>query len=85
MLIDSVTFLDKGKILLNDPISAIAEKYAFLTLPRNHSRTDVLYFEDHLDGIKAIVLNNKNLETFVDLELLFNATTNKTFLASCNV
>jgi len=85
MLIDSVTILDKGNILVNNKVSAIAEKYAFLTLPRNHGRPDILYSEDHIDGIKAIILNNEKLETFVDLELLFNATNHKSFIASCNI
>jgi ABC-2 type transport system ATP-binding protein len=85
MLIDSVMLIDRGKILLNDKVSAIAEKFAFVTLPRNHGRTDLLYSEEQLEGIKAIILNNDKSETFVDLELLFNATANKTFLDNCSI
>ncbi len=84
-LIDGVLLIDRGNILLNDKVSAIAEKFAFITLQRNHGRKDVLYFEEHIEGIKAIILNNDKSDSFVDLELLFNATANKTFLDNCSI
>ncbi len=80
ILIDSVILIEKGSVILNDRISAISEKFSFITLPRNHSRKDLLYFEEQLEGIKAIVKNNDNNETYVDMELLFNATCDKQFL-----
>jgi len=79
-LIDSVILIDKGAVILNDKISTIAEKFSFVTLPRNHGRNDLLYFEEQIEGIKAIIHNKDQAETFVDIELLFNASANKTFL-----
>jgi ABC-2 type transport system ATP-binding protein len=73
LLIDSVMLVDKGKILLNDSINNIAQTYSFVTLPRKHNLENALYYEEHLEGIKAIVPFQDDMETGVDLEMLFNA------------
>lgn len=74
MLIDNVIFLDRGNIRLNRNIQALAESYSFVTLTRQDLEDrQVLYSEQHLDGIRAIMPNKTGYETQVDLELLFNA------------
>ncbi len=73
MLIDNILLVEKGKIILNRSVYDLAKNYAFVVLPRNQSKENVLYFEEHIDGIKAIIPNQSLVETSVDLELLFNA------------
>lgn len=73
MLIDHVIFLDKGRIKLDSSINEISTDYSFVTLPTNHNEKNIIYLEQHLDGIRAIIPNKKGLETNVDLELLFSA------------
>lgn len=72
-LIEGVLLLDKGQILLSSQVYEIASKYSFITLSRKYGEEDVLYSEEHIEGIKAIVPAREGIETDVDLELLFNA------------
>lgn len=74
MLLDSVILLDKGKIMLNKSIYEISSAYSFITTPRGKADPLAVYSEDHLEGIKAIIPNNGEMETEVDMEMLFNAT-----------
>jgi ABC-2 type transport system ATP-binding protein len=73
LLLDSVILLHKGEILLNTPLHEIASKYAFVTLPRKHTNDNVIFSEEHIEGIKAIIPCEAGMETEVDLEVLFNA------------
>ncbi len=73
LLLDNIILLNKGKILLNSSIADISNKYAFVGVKRNQREDQLIYSEEHIDGIKAIVANEENMETKVDLELLFNA------------
>lgn len=75
MLLDSVILLNKGKIMLNKSIYEISSAYSFITTPRGKADQSAVYSEEHLEGIKAIIPNNGEMETEVDMEMLFNATT----------
>lgn len=75
LLLDSVIILNKGKILLNSSIFNIANRYSFINLKRNQPEDKLIYSEEHIEGIKAIVESDGETETGVDLEMLFNAAT----------
>jgi ABC-2 type transport system ATP-binding protein len=74
MLLDCVILLDKGKIMLNRSIYEISSAYSFITTPRGKTHDLAVYSEEHLEGVKAVIPNNGELETEVDMEMLFNAT-----------
>lgn len=71
-LIDAVTILHNGQILLNQPIANISEKLAFQAIASDTDK--VIYVEDGIYGHMGIRLNDQQVETQVDLELLFNAS-----------
>jgi ABC-2 type transport system ATP-binding protein len=73
-LLDCVILLDKGKILLNKSIFDISSAYSFISVPRGSDVESVVYSEEHIEGIKVVVPNDNQMETEVDMEMLFNAT-----------
>ncbi len=75
-IIDQVTILDKGKVIFNQNIETISQKFSFGRI-KDAADEDVIYTEDIMGGKAAICLN-KGHESEVDLELLFNAVINST-------
>lgn len=72
-LFESVTILNHGRIVLNDSISKITERLAFIN--DNHPHIDALYYENSIEGPTQIVPNDGRCETSVDFSLLFAAAT----------
>lgn len=77
MLLDHVIILHDSKLILNESVAKIAEKYAFSYYPTGSLSQDVIYSEDSLQGQQIISRRNADNddenETVVNLELLFNA------------
>lgn len=73
-IIDQVTIIDEGKIIFDQSIEAISNKFVFGKI-KDEDEHDVVYSEDILGG-KAAICYNKGKDSEVDMELLFNAVTN---------
>ena len=74
-LLDSVIVLDNGKIILNSTVDEITRKLKFaLIANENGDRENIIYSEENIGGLYVVMPNNDNVETKIDLELLFNAT-----------
>ncbi len=69
-LIDTVVILHDKRILLNQPLPAIAERLFFRLAPHEEQ---VLYTEPTPYGLMGVGENKNGEETPVSLELLFNA------------
>ena len=79
-IIDKIVILDKGQILFEKNVIEVTEKIQFKTAPLLSSVANVLYHEKCPEGFKVILSSEDHKETAVDIELLFNALTNKTTL-----
>lgn len=76
-LIDTVIILDNSQILLNNSIEQICEKLAFRTLFTLDGQNGILYSEFTPRGYVAIFRNEDGVEDKIDLEVLFNMSTQK--------
>jgi ABC-2 type transport system ATP-binding protein len=74
-LIDTVIILDESRILLNNSIEQICNKLVFKTLPSLEGQHDVLYSEFTPRGFLAVTPNMEQVDSKVDMEILFNMTT----------
>lgn len=72
-LIDSVIVLDNGEIVVNETDERITEKLCFQVVDEKIDEKEVLYSEDHLQGVAIVTENTENLDSKLDLELFFNA------------
>jgi len=72
-LIDSVIILDNGEIIFNQPSDRITEKLVFKVEESNVDLNTVLYSEDNIRGILVVKENTEQIESKLDIELLFNA------------
>ena len=72
-LLDHILFLDIHRLMMNKSIAEITEKYSF-EYRQPSDMADVLYAEPTLQG-NAVIATRKegDVETPVNLELLFNA------------
>jgi ABC-2 type transport system ATP-binding protein len=73
-LIDSITILDQQDVIISQSIEKITEKLCFKVLSQNDSENKILYSENGLRGHWAVVENDKNEESKLDIEMLFHAT-----------
>lgn len=71
-LLDRIVLIDQGQIVLDDHVYDIGERYAFHTVASVNETH--LYNELAPAGFKVIE-KNKEMNTEIDLELLFNAVT----------
>lgn len=79
-LIDRIVLVDNGKIIFNNSVYDISERYAFMTETDICSK-DILYHELAPGGYR--VIKNKNgVDTPLDIELLFNAISSGTKIES---
>ena len=69
--------VDNGKLIMKNYIDEITAKYQFISVPTIENNTDFLYYERSIDGFRAVKENTDNIETDIDIELLFNAIDNK--------
>jgi len=74
-LIDTVIILDESRILLNNTIEQICEKLLFKTLMTLEGQNDVIYSEFTPMGFLAVTPNMNGMDSKIDLEVLFNMTT----------
>ncbi len=74
-LISSVIIMDDSRILLNEDKARIMERLVFQD-KKNQSAlpTDVLYEEHTPNGLIAMCRNQRGESSYIDLEILFNAT-----------
>jgi|EP01118_Nematostelium_gracile_P015389 ABC-2 type transport system ATP-binding protein len=75
-LIDSLVVVHNQEIVLNKSLEEISEKIQFSTAVQA-KKADILYQEDGDFGINTISINRAENYSKVDMELLFNAITNK--------
>ncbi len=73
-LIDMVSILDSGRILLNASTYEITDKLLFDLDDTKSTEGELLYAEESARGIYQVKENVHHLESNLDLELLFNAT-----------
>ncbi|MDD4921494.1 MAG: ABC transporter ATP-binding protein [Bacteroidales bacterium] len=74
-LIDTVIILDESRILLNNTMEEICSKLLFKTLMSLDNQPDVLYSEFTPRGYLAVTPNMNETDSKIDLEILFNMTT----------
>jgi len=78
-LIDSIVILDQGKIIFQQSLFEVIQQFAFIYQQEEPDPAACIFYEKHLGGYTAMIHNDHNQETQVDLEILFNAIlTNKT-------
>jgi ABC-2 type transport system ATP-binding protein len=73
-LIDSITILDQQDVIISEPIEKITEKLCFKVLSQNETEEKIFYSENGLRGHWAVVENDKNEDSKLDIEMLFHAT-----------
>ena len=71
-LIDTLVVLNDREIVVNEALDVIAEKLYFTTL-ESDDKQPTLYHEESIRGKNAILANNDELYSKVDMEILFNA------------
>ncbi|MFO8234239.1 MAG: ABC transporter ATP-binding protein [Bacteroidales bacterium] len=74
-LIDPIIVLDEGKVIFKRSMEEIGQHLAF-KLIKEDKNGNVLYSEDLVSGKAAVLKNQHNEETQVNMELLFNAIIN---------
>ncbi|HBN06899.1 MAG TPA: ABC transporter ATP-binding protein [Bacteroidales bacterium] len=72
-LIDSIIILDEGNILLNASNQEITSKLYFGVATEENAQSDILYSEESISGNVFVKENKENLESNIDIELLFNS------------
>lgn len=73
-IIDSVVIIDDGQILLNQSTDEITQKLFFEINDEVLEEDSVLYHEESLHGFNTVRKNLQQIESKIDMELLFNAT-----------
>jgi ABC-2 type transport system ATP-binding protein len=74
-LIDTVIILDNCHILMNEGIEAICNKLHFKTLLALDNQPGILYSEFTPKGFLAVSRNTEQVDSKLDLEVLFNFVT----------
>ena len=72
-LIDAVSILDNGRMILNAPTDVITDKLLFDVNDEKSKDVKVFYTEETPRGIYQVKENPDRIESSLDLELLFNA------------
>ena len=70
-LIDAVIILDNGQITINKSIEEITSKISFHIVTELSGQE--IYSENSIEGYRAVLQNNGEEPTQIDLEVLFNA------------
>jgi ABC-2 type transport system ATP-binding protein len=74
-LIDTIIILDNKKILLDNTVDQICKRLIFKTLLSLDNQPDLLYSEFTPKGYIAVTKNGNGTESKIDLEVLFNMST----------
>ena len=72
-LIDAVSILDNGRMILNAPADVITDKLLFDVNDEKSQDGKVFYTEETPRGIYQVKENCNHVDSALDLELLFNA------------
>ncbi len=72
-LIDSMIVLNDNRIVFNENLNDVSTKLSFMTYSDYEKPQNILYDEPSFAGGNAIIANNSEHPTRVDMELLFNA------------
>lgn len=81
-IVDKIVVLNEGKIMYNETVLDISKQLQFKTVASLSGTETPIYQEKCLGGYRIITPANANEETNIDIELLFNAITNKVTLKS---
>ncbi|MCQ2286377.1 MAG: ABC transporter ATP-binding protein [Bacteroidales bacterium] len=73
-LIDVVTLLENGEIILNSSTAEITDRLLFDIDNQKSDTDDILYSEETPRGDYQLKRNSQHIESSLDLELLFNGT-----------
>lgn len=73
-LIDMITILDEGRIVINTSTAKINDKLMFKAAVEGQNADEIIYTEDTPRGIMVVKENKGHEDSNLDLELLFNAT-----------
>jgi ABC-type multidrug transport system, ATPase component len=74
-LIDTVIILDNSEVLLNNTTEQICDKLVFKTLLSLENQQGILYSEFTPRGYIAVFENTEAFDSRIDLEVLFNMST----------
>jgi len=75
-MLDDLIILDGGKVLMNETVADLTQKYCFSFCQPQENCPDIIYSEPSLQGNSIIKKRMpKGEETPLNLELLFNAVT----------
>ena len=73
-LISSVIIMEDSRILLHEEKERITKQLSFYNKQQHVIQDEILYKEQTPNGVVAMCRNTLNTETYIDLEILFNAT-----------
>ncbi|MEI6851850.1 MAG: ABC transporter ATP-binding protein [Bacteroidota bacterium] len=73
LMIDPVLILDKSRFILNRSQDDILKTVSFVKANFREEIADALYVEEAAGMLHAIVPKRENVNTLIDIELLFNA------------
>ena len=71
-LLDHIVIIDQSSVLLNASNAEICRRLLFAELPMSEPTNDALYVQPSVAGNSAILLNEYDEESRLNLELLFN-------------
>ena len=72
-LIDHITILDEHDMVMNHPTEEITKRLLFKWYDSQETPQEALYAEESLKGIAAVLENTQQIESKLDIEILFNA------------
>lgn len=72
-LLDHLLILHNQKLIFDSSIADVLKNYAFTQAVQ--ANAEALYFEKNISTHRNIILNKEELESNIDIELLFNAVT----------
>ena len=72
-ILDAVMILDQGRLIFNDSLEHIALKWQFSQVSSLSGLEEVIYSEKYPGGYKVVLPASNDMETEVDIELLFKA------------
>lgn len=72
-LIDGVMVLDNGKVVFNETLEEISRKVQCKTIDLDQTEENIIYSEQTIINQKVIIPNENNLDSPIDIEMIFNA------------
>ena len=72
-LIDYITILDDHDIVMSHSVEEISKRLLFKWFDRGEVPHNALYSEESLKGVAAVLENCEQVESKLDIEILFNA------------